>query len=93
MRTTSVLETKEGSRIFSAGAKRDLSPSQRAVLQSNEVAAKMLDAHAEVTALGHVAENGLTPSRLEVSRDICVSCAAQIEATGGRLISPRIAEW
>ena len=93
MRTTSVLETKEGSRIVGAGAKADLSPAQRAILQPGEVPSKLRGAHAEITVLEHAAENNLTPSLLEVSRKICADCAARIEQLGGKLTRPTKAEW
>jgi RHS repeat-associated protein len=91
MRTTAVLET-DTVRVVAAGG-RDLSPAQRALLGPGEVAAKLPGAHAEVTALQHAAENGLTPQALGVTRDICPACQAAIRASGGTLTSARTAVW
>jgi hypothetical protein len=59
MRTTAVLETN-GGRIV-AGGGPDLTPAQRALLGAGETLARLPGAHAEVTALTHAAETGLTP--------------------------------
>lgn len=91
-RTTAALDTVEGTRVLAAGA-RDLSPAQRALMAPGEVAAKLPGAHAEVTALQHAAQNGLTPAQMAVSRTICASCRAAIEQSGGQLTSPTTAIW
>jgi RHS repeat-associated protein len=91
-RTTAVLDTAEGIRVLAAGG-RDLSPAQRALMAPGEVAAKLPGAHAEVTALEHAAQNGLTPAQMAVSRTICPACRAAIEQSGGQLTSPTTAIW
>ncbi|WP_026096990.1 RHS repeat-associated core domain-containing protein [Ideonella sp. B508-1] len=91
-RTTAALDTVEGTRVLAAGG-RDLSPAQRALMESGEVAAKLPGAHAEVTALQHAAQNGLTPAQMAVSRTICPTCRAAIEQSGGQLTSPTTAIW
>ncbi len=91
-RTTAALDTVEGTRVIAAGG-RDLSPAQRALMAPGEVAAKLPGAHAEVTALQHAAQNGLTPAQMAVSRTICPTCRAAIEQSGGQLTSPTTAIW
>jgi RHS repeat-associated protein len=92
MRTTAVLSTEEGVNIVAGGA-RDLTPAQRAVLAPGEVAARLPGEHAEITALQHAADNGLTPGAIGVTRPICPSCQAAIEGSGGKLTSPTTAKW
>jgi RHS repeat-associated protein len=91
-RTTAALDTFQGTRVLAAGG-RDLSPAQRAAMAPGEVAAKLSGAHAEVTALQHATQNGLTPAQMAVSRTICPACRATIEESGGRLTSPTTAIW
>jgi hypothetical protein len=92
MRTTAILETKDGTRIVGSGV-ADLLPRQRALLGAGEVAAKLPREHAEITVLEHAARNGLRPSELAVSRTICGDCREAIEAAGGRITSPTTAEF
>lgn len=91
MRTTAVLETN-GGRVV-AGGGPDLTPAQRALLGPGETAARLPGAHAEVTALRHAAQNGLTPQAIGVTRTICPECEAAIKATGGTLINPTTGIW
>jgi hypothetical protein len=91
-RTTAVLDTIQGTRVLAAGGK-DLTPAQRALMTHGEVAARLPGAHAEVTALQHAAQNGLTPAEMAVSRTICSACKAAIEESGGQLTSPTTAIW
>ena len=58
-----------------------------------EAAAQLPGAHAEVTALGHATQYGLTPSQMAVSRTICPACRAVIEQSGGQLTGPTTAIW
>jgi hypothetical protein len=91
MRTTAVLETNLG-RII-AGGTRDLAPVQRGLLAEGEIATQAPGIHAEITALWAAARLGATPRGIAVSRVICPRCAAAIEASGGRLTSPKTAAW
>jgi RHS repeat-associated protein len=91
-RTTAGLETAEGVRIFGAGV-RDLSPAQRALLGSGEIAARSIGEHAEVTVLKQALQSGLTPSQLATSWNICPGCAGYIERLGGQVTGPRSATW
>ena len=91
-RTTAVLRT-DSSDIVGAGAKRDLSPKQREALVKGEVAAKAPSKHAEVTTMDDAAKKGEKPQDLGASRDICDDCKKAIEASGGKLTSPRSATW
>jgi hypothetical protein len=91
-RTTAGLDTVEGARVLAAGG-RDLSPAQRALMTHGESAARMPGAHAEVTALRHASQNGLTPSQMVVSRPICPTCRSAIEQSGGHVTSPTTAVW
>ncbi|HZM98110.1 MAG TPA: RHS repeat-associated core domain-containing protein, partial [Pyrinomonadaceae bacterium] len=93
MRTTAAMATREGKTVVGGGAAKDLTKAQRAALGPGEVAAKLPGAHAEVTVMNHAAENGLTPTAIGVTRDICPVCAAAIESTGGMLTGPRTAIW
>jgi RHS repeat-associated protein len=90
-RTTAVLQTSAG-RIIAGGA-RDLSPAQRALLGSGEIAARLPGAHAEVTALSAARALGATPEAMAVTRAICPQCAAAIEGSGGTITSPTRAIW
>ena len=90
-RTTAVLQTNAG-RIIAGGA-RDLSPAQRALLTSGEIAARLPGAHAEVTALSAAKQLGLTPNEMAVTWTICPQCASAIEASGGTLTSTTTAIW
>ena len=90
-RTTAVLRTSGGDIV--AGGARDLSPRQTAVLGPGEIAAKLPGAHAEVTALTHAQQAGLTPQAMAVTRTICSQCTVAIEASGGTLTSPTTAVW
>jgi tRNA(Arg) A34 adenosine deaminase TadA len=90
-RTTAVLRTTVG-RIVAGGA-RDLTPAQRALLGSGEVAARVPGVHAELTVLGEAARMGATPLEMAVTRAICPQCAAAIEAGGGVLTSPTTVVW
>jgi len=90
-RTTAVLQTDAG-RIVASGV-RDLTPAQRALLGSGEIAAKLPGAHAEVTALQAAQRLGATPRAMVVTRVICPQCTAVIEASGGTLTSPTTAIW
>ena len=91
-RTTAALDTIEGTRVLASGG-RDLSPAQRALMAPGEVAAKLPGAHAEVTALQHAAQNGMTPAQMAVSRAICPACRTAIEQSGGQLTSSTTATW
>jgi hypothetical protein len=91
-RTTAILRTTGGIDIVAGGA-RDLSPAQRALLGSGEVAATLPGAHAEVTALQHAAQSRMTPASMAVTRAICPMCAAAIEESGGVLTSPTTVIW
>jgi hypothetical protein len=91
-RTTAGLDTVEGTRVLASGG-RDLTPAQRALMAPGEAAAKLPGAHAEVTALQHAAQNGLTPAQMAVSRKICPACRAAIEQSGGQLTSSTTATW
>lgn len=71
-----------------AGGVRDLSPAQRAALGSNEIAARLPGAHAEVTAIMAAIQVGLRPTAMGVSRPICLFCIPFIVRTGGRITSP-----
>ncbi len=93
MRTTTVLRTATCD-IAASGARRDLTPAQRAIAVSLEATpAKLPGEHAEVTAITYARENGLIPKIMEVTRDICPACAAVIESTGGTVTGPRSAKW
>jgi tRNA(Arg) A34 adenosine deaminase TadA len=63
------------------------------LLGAEEVAAKLRDAHAEITALQHAASSGLSPIEMVVTRTICPPCARAIAAAGGTLTSPTSAVW
>jgi RHS repeat-associated protein len=91
MRATAVLETS-GGRVV-AGGGPDLTPAQRALLGPGESAARLPGAHAEVTALTHAQQAGVTPQAMAVTRTICPQCAAAIEASGGTVTSPTTAVW
>ena len=90
-RTTAALDSSLG-RIIAGGA-RDLTPAQRALLGSGEIAAKLPGAHAEVTALNAARGLGATPEAMAVTRAICPACAAAIEASGGTITSPTTVIW
>lgn len=90
-RTTAILRTSGGNIV--AGGAEDLIPAQRALLGAEEVAAKLRDAHAEITALQHAASSGLSPIEMVVTRTICPPCARAIAAAGGTLTSPTSAVW
>jgi RHS repeat-associated protein len=91
MRTTAVLDTSGGRVVASGGP--DLTPAQRALLLPGEAAARLPDAHAEVTALTHAKQAGVTPRAMAVTRAICPQCAEAIEASGGTVTSPTTAVW
>jgi RHS repeat-associated protein len=91
-RTTAMLETSNGTRVAASGG-RDLTRAQRAALTSDEVAARMPGAHAEVTALEHASANGLKPLQLNASRPFCAGCTRAIEQAGGQVVSPSHAIW
>jgi RHS repeat-associated protein len=90
MRTTSVLST-DGKTVV--GSSLRLSPAQRTALSMDEAASTARHVHAEVAALAHAAQAGLSPTAIGVSRAICGSCAAAIEAAGGQLTGPFTATW
>jgi hypothetical protein len=90
-RTTAVLRTSGGNIV--AGGARDLAPIQKAMLGPGEIAAKLPGAHAEITALTHAQQGGLTPQAMAVSRAICPQCAAAIKASGGTITTPTTAIW
>jgi RHS repeat-associated protein len=90
-RTTAVLRTSGGNIV--AGGARDLSPIQKALLGPGEIVAKLPGAHAEVTALTHAQQSGLSPQAMAVTRTICPLCATAIEASGGKLTSPTTVIW
>jgi RHS repeat-associated protein len=92
MRTTAALGTKEGTTVIGGGA-RDLTQAQRAALKPGEIAAKMPGEHAEVTVINGATQNGLTPRSLATTREICPTCKAAIEKSGGTVTGPRSAEW
>jgi RHS repeat-associated protein len=91
-RTVAVLDTTQGTRVLASGG-RDLNPAQRATQQAGEQLANQPGAHAEVTALNHAANNGLTPSSITTSRPICSSCQNAIQQSGGTVTSPTTAQW
>jgi hypothetical protein len=91
-RTTTVLETTDGTRIVASGG-RDLTPAQKALLGPGEIAAKSPRAHAELTALEHAAQAGLRPAQIKASRPFCPECIEAIEAAGGKITSPTTAEF
>ncbi|WP_437531191.1 RHS repeat-associated core domain-containing protein [Sorangium sp. So ce726] len=91
MRTTAALDTT-GGRII-AGGGTDLTPAQRALLVPGEIGASLPNSHAEITALTHAQQAGMTPQALAVTRAICPQCAASIESSGGKLTSPTAATW
>jgi RHS repeat-associated protein len=91
-RTTSLLRTDAGD-IVAGGAKRDLTPAQRAALKQGETSAKAPGVHAELTALGKAKAMGAKPESLVVTRPICANCASGIEDSGGRLINSKTAVW
>jgi RHS repeat-associated protein len=90
-RTTAVLSTNTET-IVASGV-RDLTPAQRALLTTGEIAAKLPTAHAEITALSAAEEAGLLPRALATTRTICPACATVIESLGGKLTSPTTAEF
>jgi RHS repeat-associated protein len=90
-RTAACLLTRAG-RIVGGGVE-DLSPAQRALLGSGEIAAKLRGAHAEITVLQRARELGVRPEVLAASRPFCPECVAAIRASGGRLLSPTTAIW
>ncbi|MBK8069004.1 MAG: hypothetical protein IPK27_15690 [Rhodanobacteraceae bacterium] len=91
-RTTARLEVKEGKAVV-AGGKRDLTPAQRDSLTKNEIAARDPKLHAERTALKEAKEQGLSPSRMNATRDFCAECRREIENSGGKITGSRSAEW
>ncbi|WP_377102750.1 hypothetical protein [Rugamonas violacea] len=91
-RTTAAMDTVEGARVIASGG-RDLSPAQRVALAAGESGAKLSGAHAETTLLNHAAQNGLAPTRMSVSRNICPACKESIEKAGGMLTSPTTVIW
>ncbi|MEM7310769.1 MAG: hypothetical protein AAF682_29115, partial [Planctomycetota bacterium] len=80
-RTTAVLRTDAGDVVASGG--RDLSPAQRAALEPGESAASLPGAHAEVTALNHAQQAGLSPEALVATRPFCPDCSSAIQEAGG----------
>jgi RHS repeat-associated protein len=90
-RTTAALRTDAETII--GGGVRDLTPAQRAALQSGEIAARLPGEHAEVTVLTAAQEAGLVPRLLATTRTICPVCASYIESLGGRLTSPTTATF
>jgi len=91
-RTPAAMSTAEGRDVL-AGGVRDLSPAQRALAGEDDVLAKMPGEHAEVTGMKKAAEEGLTPTAIGTSRDICTSCRAALEESGATIISARFAAW
>jgi Cytidine and deoxycytidylate deaminase zinc-binding region len=90
-RTTAVLETTAG-RIVASG-RRDLELVQQAMLVEGEIAGKLPNAHAEVTALETARKLGATPRAIAATWSICPECTAVIEASGGIKTSPTTAVW
>lgn len=95
-RTTSVVRAMNAERklvdIFASGAQADLTPLQRAaVLERGGITARLPGAHAEGTALSHIANQpGWYPlTGNSFPRNICPSCRLDIEISGGRLINSR----
>ncbi|MCP3918612.1 MAG: RHS repeat-associated core domain-containing protein [bacterium] len=91
-RTTAVLRTNAGD-IVAGGSRRDLTGRQRRLLKKNEVAAELPGAHAEVTALQHATEQGLTPKAISASRPFCSDCITAIENAGGTIVTDTRAVW
>jgi hypothetical protein len=89
-RTTAALSTNERT-IVGGGAEVDLEPKQLGLLRDDEVPAKLLGAHAEITVLWKAFARGYTPRALATSRPICPDCWPMIEAFGGKKISPTLA--
>ncbi len=90
-RTTAVLSTNVCT-IVSCGG-NDLSWKQIKAMRTGEIVAKEKKLHAEVKALRKARKWGLKPKALGVSRKICPNCTAFIIKSGGRLTSPKTAEW
>lgn len=95
-RTTAVLRTEgEGGRsidVLGCG-KRDLSPAQRAIARDDEIVARLLGEHAEITALREAMSRGLRPRAIATTRDFCPACRRAFEASGARITDPRTAVW
>jgi RHS repeat-associated protein len=93
MRTTAAIQARKPNGelvdVLSAGAARDLSPGQRAVLRPGELAAKLPGADAEMTGLSFITKQGWDPVAGGISRDACPVCRYMIEASGGVFINNR----
>jgi hypothetical protein len=90
-RVTAVLDTSAGRIVASGG--RDLDNAQKTLLLKAEIAGKLKDAHAEITALETARELGAMPRAMAVTKTICPQCVVAIEASGGTLTSPTTVVW
>jgi len=90
-RTTAALGTREGTTVIGGGV-RDLSPSQRALLEEGEMMAGG-PGHAEVTTVLGARGAGLTPQEIATSWDICPACQIFLRNEGATLTGPRSAKW
>jgi hypothetical protein len=79
--------------VFGGGTKRDLSPTQRALVRPGEELAKLPDSDAEITVLGRADALGLRPRGIATTRDFCPGCTAVLKARGATITSPRTAIW
>ena len=83
--------------VFGGGAQHDLTLKQKqALIPPLEVPSELKDAHAEVTALTHIQTRNWEPLALAIAppqRTICGKCATFIQASGGKVATPRTAVW
>jgi hypothetical protein len=93
-RATAVLKTNVG-KIAAGGAKRDLTPAQRALAESLGVKpVKAKNIHAEIKALDAAKTAGQNPQAIGVSgQPICTGCQQAIKDSGGKLIDDFTAIW
>jgi hypothetical protein len=91
MRTTTVLATADGSKVVASSSR--VTRAQRTALSVDEAAAITRKTHAEIAALAHAAQQNLSPVAIGVSRAICSTCVAAIEAAGGKLTGRFTATW
>ncbi|WP_457748930.1 RHS repeat-associated core domain-containing protein [Streptomyces mirabilis] len=85
---TVAMSTEEGTDVFSGGV-RDIRPVQRAAIGEDDMEARMMGQHAEVTAVVRAQQAGLTPKAL-VSHplEFCPGCSQFLEEEGFQLLSP-----
>ncbi|MFI7367667.1 RHS repeat-associated core domain-containing protein [Streptomyces sp. NPDC050149] len=89
---TVAMSTEEGVDVFSGGV-RDIRPVQRAALRDGDMEARMMNQHAEVTAVVRATQAGMTPKVL-VSHPLpfCPPCRQFLEEEGFRLVDEHVAE-